>query len=132
MVSTTHPEMAPGQFDDAEDTEIPQKMEDLQLQEDADSDDFFDDADADDDDDDDYWDDDDGHEDFFTSGGSRPNRQSVSNQPKTSNVTKFQPAEKVFKRFSSKINVEKYEGPKLQGSAINPVIEQNRKMERER
>jgi len=47
-------------------------------------------------------------------------------------VTKFQPSEKVFKRFSAKINVEKYEGPANLGAAINPVLEKGRKADKER
>jgi len=42
-------------------------------------------------------------------------------------VTKFQPSEKVFKKFYDKIKVEKYEGP-----AFNKVVEQNRRAEKER
>ena len=42
-------------------------------------------------------------------------------------VSKFQPSEKVFKKFYDKIKVEKYEGP-----AFNKVVEQNRRAEKER
>ena len=50
-----------------------------------------------------------------------------------SNVTKFQPSDKVFKKFSNKINLERYEGPaNLPGSAINPVIETNKRIEKDR
>ena len=58
-----------------------------------------------------------------------PNRQSNTQ----SNVTKFQPSEKVFKKFSDKINVNRYEpGQKLSGSAVNKVIQQEKKDVRER
>ena len=50
----------------------------------------------------------------------------------SSKVTKFQPTEKVFKKFVDKINIEKYEGPKVSGNAINKVLEQNRKEDKER
>ena len=61
-------------------------------------------------------------------GGQHPNRQ-TSTQAK---VTKFQPSEKVFTKYSEKINVNKYEGPKLSGSAVNKVIEQEKRDQRER
>lgn len=61
-----------------------------------------------------------------------PNRQSNTMQT-SSNVTKFQPSEKVFKKFSDKINVDRYEpGQKLSGSAVNKVIQQEKKDVRER
>ena len=61
-------------------------------------------------------------------GGKHPNRQ-LSSQ---TNVKTFQPSEKVFKKFSDKINVDKYEGPKLCKSAINKVFEQEKRVEKER
>jgi hypothetical protein len=42
-------------------------------------------------------------------------------------VTKFQPSEKLFKKYYDKIKIEKYEGP-----AFNKVVEQNRRAEKER
>jgi len=45
-------------------------------------------------------------------GQSGPNRQPANANQGSSKVTKFQPAEKVFKRFADKINVERYHGPK--------------------
>jgi RIO kinase 1 len=65
----------------------------------------------------------------------QPNRQmgtGATGQAATSKVTKFQPSEKVFKRFANKINVEKYEGPSGLGQAINPVLEKARKADKER
>ena len=61
-------------------------------------------------------------------GGQHPNRQTSTQ----ANVTKFQPSEKVFTKFSEKINVNKYEGPKLSGSAVNKVIQQEKRDQRER
>ena len=61
-------------------------------------------------------------------GGQHPNRQTSTQ----SRITKFQPSEKVFTKFSEKINVNKYEGPKLSGSAVNKVIEQEKRDQRER
>lgn len=47
--------------------------------------------------------------------------------PSEMKVTKFQPSEKLFKKFYDKIRVEKYDGP-----AFNKVVEQNRRADKER
>ena len=66
-----------------------------------------------------------------TGARQNPNRQQSNTQQ--SNVTKFQPSEKVFTKFSGKINVNRYEpGQKLSGSAVNKVIQQEKKDVRER
>lgn len=62
-----------------------------------------------------------------TASSNHSNAQSASNK-----VTSFQPSEKVFKKFTSKINVEKYEGPKLPNSAVNTLLESARKADAER
>ncbi len=46
------------------------------------------------------------------------------------NVTKFQPADKVFKKFAGKISVDRYEDNLRH--AINPVIEMGKRMDKER
>ena len=83
----------------------------------------------DDDDDDDY---DDDNDDFQAYGGSKSgSNNSHSNQQsmnaKVTSVKNFQPTEKLFKKFSHKINVDKYEGP-----ALNRVQEQDRRIDKER
>lgn len=67
---------------------------------------------------------------FNANGGQNPNRQ--INNSASMKVTKFQPTEKVFKRFADKINVDKYEGPRMTGSVVNKVIEHDRRGEKER
>merc|ERR1719270_1878279 len=64
--------------------------------------------------------------------GQHPNRQNGSANSSSAKVTKFQPTEKVFKKFVDKINIEKYEGPKVTGQAINKVLAQNRREDKER
>lgn len=54
-----------------------------------------------------------------------------SNTQKTSKLTSYQPSEKVFKKFSNKINVERYE-PSIPKSALNSMLEKDRKAEAER
>jgi len=52
-----------------------------------------------------------------------PNAQNRPNK-----VLSFQPSDKLFKKFSNKINVEKYEGPEsLSGSAANKLIGSDKK-----
>ncbi len=94
--------------------------------------DYDDDYDDDDDDDDgDWWEE--GADGRVVQARSNPNRQQPSlGQQGQTNVTKFQPSDKVFKKFVSKINLEKYEVPAVRGSAINPVLEQNRKADKEK
>ncbi|XP_075224916.1 RIO kinase 1 [Lycorma delicatula] len=65
------------------------------------------------------------HKDFIKSQGS--NKQVISDK-----ITNYQPAEKLFKKYSHKINVEKYEGPVLPQSAVNHLIESNRRVEADR
>ena len=95
----------------------------------VDVDDYEDEEDDDDDDDDDY---DDDNDDFQAYGGSKSgSNNSHSNQQsmnaKVTSVKNFQPTEKLFKKFSHKINVDKYEGP-----ALNRVQEQDRRIDKER
>nr|CAD7401879.1 unnamed protein product [Timema poppensis] len=49
-----------------------------------------------------------------------------------SKLTNYQPPEKLFKRYSNKINVEKYEGPSLPGHAANFLIESGKKLDADR
>lgn len=61
------------------------------------------------------------------SNSTHSNAQHASNK-----VSSFQPSEKLFKKYTNKINVEKYEGPQLSGAAINTLLESNRKADAER
>jgi RIO kinase 1 len=71
------------------------------------------------------------YEDYHESSG--PNRSSHTNSQSASNkITNFQPSEKLFKKYTNRINVEKYEGPQLPNHAINTVVEKNRQAENER
>lgn len=88
----------------------------------------------DDEDDDDYYE--------FVSTGYQKNAQQISNSSNSSShanaqmasnkVSTFQPPEKLFKKYTNKINVEKYEGPQLPNHAINTLLESNRKAEADR
>ena len=42
-------------------------------------------------------------------------------------LSKFQPSEKLFKRYDDKIKIDKYEGP-----AFNKVLEQGRRADKDR
>lgn len=60
-------------------------------------------------------------------GGASSNAQHSSN-----NVSQFQPADKLFKKFTNKINVEKYAGPQLPNHTINTLMENNRRTDSDR
>lgn len=102
--------------------------------EEYDFDDDYDDDEENDDDDDDYYE--------FVSTGYQKNAQQISNsggssthanaQTSSNKVSSFQPSEKLFKKYTNKINVEKYEGPQLPNHAINTLLESNRKAEADR
>ena len=42
-------------------------------------------------------------------------------------LSKFQPSEKLFKRYDDKIKIDKYEGP-----AFNKVLEQGKRADKDR
>ncbi|XP_015120195.1 serine/threonine-protein kinase RIO1 [Diachasma alloeum] len=69
-----------------------------------------------------------------SSGPNRPRTQSShSNTQAASNkVSSFQPSDKLFRRYSNKINIEKYEGPSLPHGAANVLIENNKKCDKDR
>ncbi|KAG4066712.1 hypothetical protein HA402_007348 [Bradysia odoriphaga] len=140
-----------GQFDDAPDdvTELPSyhkeekerppielcpESELSKRLTDADLDDhYYSDLDSEDYDSDDfgYYDEQDGqyqkHSHNISTNQSHANAQSSSNK-----VSSFQPSDKLFKKFTNKINVEKYEGPSLPNHAINTLMENSKKMESDR
>lgn len=106
--------------------------------------------DYDDEDDDDYYDDSDDDNYYeYGEGSFHKNNQnmhisgasgaaggvsgSVTNTQVSSNkVSSFQPSDKLFKKYTNKINVEKYEGPQLPNHAINTLLESNRKADADR
>lgn len=65
------------------------------------------------------------HKEFVKTQGS--NKQISSDK-----ITNYQPADKLFKKYVHKINVEKYEGPVLPHSAANFLMETSKKFENER
>lgn len=83
------------------------------------------------DDDDDYYDyDGDGYS--YQKTNQNVNLTSQSNhsnvQSNSNKVTNYQPTEKLFKKYTNRINVEKYEGPaSLSNSVANALIESNKK-----
>lgn len=132
-----------GQFSDAED-DLPRKIDksliidcptvQLRSSEDDEDDMLYEDSDDELEDEYDNWNDHSvdgkfGHN-FSSNAGQNPNKQLPSTNGVTK-VTKFQPTEKVFKKFVDKINIDKYE-PKLTSSAVNKVLEQEKRGEKER
>ncbi|KAK5643553.1 hypothetical protein RI129_007398 [Pyrocoelia pectoralis] len=77
----------------------------------------------------DYYDDDYiGDEDYkIVNMGSHHNSQSASNK-----IENYQPTNNLLRKFTNKINVEKYEGPTLPNHAANRLIEKQRQNENER
>lgn len=68
-------------------------------------------------DDDDFEDE---YEEYGDSGGPVRTQQGHSNaQNSSTKTTRFQPAEKLFKKFSNRINVDKYDVPRVAESAVN-------------
>ncbi|XP_020296212.1 serine/threonine-protein kinase RIO1-like [Pseudomyrmex gracilis] len=57
----------------------------------------------------------------------RPNIQNISTK-----VTNYQPKHKLLTRYESKINLEKYGGPSLPGHVTNLLIENDRRVDRDR
>lgn len=79
----------------------------------------------------DYYDDQEGqyqkHSHNISTNQSHVNAQSSSNK-----LSSFQPSDKLFKKYSNRINVDRYEMPRLPNHAINTLMENNKKMESER
>lgn len=78
-----------------------------------------------------YYDDQDGqyqkHSHNISTNQSHANAQSSSNK-----ISSFQPSDKLFKKFTNKINVDQYDGPRLPNHAINTLMENSKKLESER
>lgn len=79
----------------------------------------------------DYYDDQEGqyqkHSHSISTNQSHANAQSSSNK-----LSSFQPSDKLFKKYTHKINVDKYEMPQLPNHAINTLMENSKKLESER
>ncbi|XP_052888317.1 serine/threonine-protein kinase RIO1 [Anopheles moucheti] len=92
---------------------------------------YYEDEESDDDDDDDFY--------CYEGGELKRNQQLNLNQSHTNaqhasqKVSHFQPADVLFKKFTNRINVEKYEGPaSLPNHAKNTLIETQRKVDSDR
>ena len=79
------------------------------------------------------------HDVFWDEGQNRSgpknitkNIQGVNAQNVSNKMTNYQPSDKLFRRYANKINVEKYEGPSLPGHAANLLIENDKRVEKER
>lgn len=68
-------------------------------------------------DDDDYYGDE--YEEYDNEGGDTPAVGHANTQSNSTKTTRFQPAEKLFKKYSNRINVDKYDVPKSAESAVN-------------
>ncbi|KAI4494535.1 hypothetical protein M0802_008856 [Mischocyttarus mexicanus] len=60
------------------------------------------------------------------------NARSTNAQTASNKISNFQPNDKLFRRYSNKINMEKYEGPTLPGHAANLLIETDKRIDKER
>ncbi|CAD6236383.1 GSCOCG00008153001-RA-CDS [Cotesia congregata] len=85
-----------------------------------------DDYDFDDDDEYDYYDED-GQRSQIDNSNSNKNAQGVSNK-----ITNYQPKDKLSRRYSNKINIEKYEGLSIPHGAANVLNETNKRIDNQR
>lgn len=60
-------------------------------------------------------------------GHSQANSQTSSHK-----VSSFQPSDKLFRKYTNKISVEHYEGPKLPNHAVNTLLESNKRADQDR
>ena len=68
----------------------------------------------------------------FTKRYNATRTEAFVGNPSGKRQSTLQPTEKSLQKFSSRISVEKYEGPKLPNTAANRLIENRRKQENER
>uniref|UniRef100_A0A336LVC2 Serine/threonine-protein kinase RIO1 n=1 Tax=Culicoides sonorensis TaxID=179676 RepID=A0A336LVC2_CULSO len=141
-----------GQFDDAEDSDVQEEQLIIPLKKVTINDQLFDDLrasfktkyDKDDDlDEVDYVNESDelySDEDLYdyNEQGKKNHNQNVNINGRHTNTQQstnkiYQPTEKLFKKFTNKINVEKYEGPlSLPKQAVNALIEKDRRFDADR
>lgn len=129
-----------GQFSDAEDgnsdgsktaktEEVSNGIEKVEKLSDDSFDDYIEDYDDDDEEEEEHeydnWND---HSVVRGGGGHQPNKQTNESMK----VTKYQPTEKLLSRYDHKIKLDQYEGPRLSGYAVNKVLEQDRRNNKEK
>lgn len=56
----------------------------------------------------------------------------TNSQIKSKKITNYQPADKLFKKYTNKINVEMYEGPALPNRVANFVQQTQKKVDADR
>lgn len=101
---------------------------------------YSDDAYDDDDDDDDAYDDYDYAGDSYQktsyshslAPGNASGRVASNSQTSSNKVTSFQPSNKLFRKYTNKISVEHYDGPRLPNHAVNTLLESNKRAELDR
>ncbi|KAJ8669715.1 hypothetical protein QAD02_000974 [Eretmocerus hayati] len=62
----------------------------------------------------------------------KANSQSRNTQQTSSKVTNFQPNDKLFRKYTNKVNINDYEGPKLSSGVTNDLNEKTRSIENNR
>lgn len=62
----------------------------------------------------------------------KPNSQTSNYQGNSSKMSNYQPNDKLFRRYATKINVDNYEGRQLTQNAVNILNEKNRSIENTR
>lgn len=98
-------------------------------------DEYYDDDDDDEDDAYDDYDYDGSYQKTNISHALTPNAaaRSASNTQSSSNkVSNFQPSDKLIRKYTNKISVEHYDGPRLPNHAVNTLLESNKRTEQDR
>lgn len=92
--------------------------------------------DEDDDDDEDYFDDyeygDMGGANYQKRNTNMQQHSHTNTQTSSNKVESFQPSDKLFRKYTNKISVEHYEGPKLPAHAVNTMLESNKRADADR
>lgn len=84
----------------------------------------------DDDDDDDFVDYDQAGDSYKKTGFTQANSQSANSQQRV--ASSYQPTDKMFRRYTNRVNVEHYEGPQLPANTVNTLLTSNRRAEQDR
>lgn len=130
-------EIIPGQFDDAENDVCEDERRNIHTDKLGTDETVEVDSFDEEDDDDDPWYDWEGETGDFTkkyNAVTSNMAQANPNQPSKQQTSagKYQPSDKVLRKYVEKINVEKYAGPPLPGSASSALMTKGRKMDAER
>lgn len=88
---------------------------------------YYDDEDADD-----YYDYGDEHQSYQKTNQQLNHHSSVNSQTSSNKVSSFQPSDKLFRKYTNKISVEHYDGPKLANHAVNALLESNKRANSDR